>query len=172
MKKHKGKNKDPVFSAIIKLLIKVVIVAVVITSIFTFVFGVFRVNDAGMIPSVVPGDMVIFYRLDKECVIGELVVFVYKGKKQTARIVALPGDTVDINESGLKVNGNTQYEPKVYKETMAVKGGTVFPIRLKKDEYFILGDNRDKAVDSRLFGPVTTEDLYGKVFTLIRSRDI
>lgn len=168
----KKRVKDPVALAALRLGIKLVIVSIVVTLIFTFVFGVFRLNDTGMLPNAAPGDMIMFYRLDKQFLVGDVVVFSYKGDKRTARVVALPGDTVDIDESGLKVNGNTQYEPKIYSDTMAFKDGTVFPVKLKNDEYFILGDNRDRTTDSRLFGPVTKKDLYGKVFTLIRRRNI
>ncbi|HHW94959.1 MAG TPA: signal peptidase I [Mogibacterium sp.] len=171
-KTPKRKNKDPVTLATLRLAIKSVLVAIFVTLIFTFVFGVFRLNDMGMIPNAAPGDMILFYRIDKKAVVGDVVVFSYKGEKRTARVVALPGDTVDIDEFGLKINGNIQYEPKIYKETLAFEKGAVFPIKLKDDEYFILGDNRDKAIDSRLFGPVTKKDLYGKVFTLIRRRNI
>ncbi len=166
------RRKDPVFLAILRLSIKIVILAIFISLIFTFALGFLRINDTSMMPNVAPGDLIIFYRLDKKCVVGDVVVFSYKGEKRTARVVALPGDTVDIDKSGLKVNGNVQYEPKIYKETMPVVDGTVFPIKLKGDEYFILDDNRDETSDSRLFGPVTDKDLYGKVFTLIRRRNI
>lgn len=165
-------RKDPVFLEILRLLIKIAVIAIFVSLIFTFALGFLRINDTSMMPNVAPGDLILYYRLDKNCVAGDVVVFSYKGEKRTARVVALPGDTVDIDKSGLKVNGNAQYEPKVYKETMPVVDGTVFPIKLKGNEYFILDDNRDETSDSRLFGPVTNKDLYGKVFTLIRSRDI
>lgn len=171
-KNSHNKKKNYVLLALLRLAIKIILFALVIVLIFTFIFGIFRMNDTTMTPSVNPGDLIFYYRLDKKCVVGDMVVFSYKGDKRIARVVALPGDTVDIEKSALKVNGNIQYEPKIYKETLAVVDGTAFPIKLKSNEYFILADNRDEASDSRLFGPVTDDDLYGKVFTLIRRRNI
>lgn len=166
------KIKDPVMRAVLRLAIKVTGVILLFVLVFTFIFGVFRVNDTGMVPNIAPGDLIIYYRLDKQCVVGDVVVCSYEDKKMTARVVALPGDTVDINEDGLKINSSLQYEPKIYKETMAFEEGVEFPIVLGTDEYFVLGDNRDRTTDSRLFGPVAKSDLYGKVFTLIRKRNI
>ena len=159
----RGKTKDPVMRAILRLAIKITTVILLFVLVFTFVFGAFRVNDTGMVPNIAPGDLVLYYRLDKQCVIGDVVVCSYKDKKMTARVVAQPGDTVAINEDGLKVNDSLQYEPKTYKETMAFEEGVEFPIVLGADEYFFLGDNRDRTTDSRLFGPVKKSDLYGKV---------
>lgn len=168
----RGRTKDPVMRAVLRLAIKVTVVILLFVLVFTFIFGAFRADDTGMVPNIVPGDMLLYYRLDKQCVVGDVVVCSYKEKKMTARVVALPGDTVVINENGLKVNDSLQYEPKIYKDTMAFEEGVEFPIVLGADEYFVLGDNRDRAKDSRLFGPVKKSDLYGKVFSLIRRRNI
>ncbi|MDO5015363.1 MAG: signal peptidase I [Clostridia bacterium] len=165
-------RKHPILVELANLIIKLSLIAVVLVAIFTFIFGLFRVNDNTMLPNVAPGDLVMFYRLDKEYTVSETVVFSYKGQKRTARIVALPGDTVEIDKDGLKVNGNLQYEPMVFKKTLAVKEGIKYPVKLKSDEYFILSDNREKSEDSRLFGPIKKSSISGKVFTLLRRRNI
>ncbi|WP_025729194.1 signal peptidase I [Atopobacter phocae] len=164
--------KDPVTKATLKLFIKIVTFAIVIVSVFTFIFGIHRVNDTGMVPNINPGDMILYYRIDKKYLVGEPVVYQYKGDIKIARIVASSGDTVDIDENGFKVNNSHQYEDKIYKETLPFKEGIKFPVTLKEGEVFLLADNRDKATDSRLFGPVQTKDISGKIFTLIRRRDI
>ena len=165
-------NKDPVFKALLKLLIKIVSLLIVIVSIFTFVFGIYRVEDTSMVPNISPGDMILFYRLDKNFIVGETVVYSYHGENKIARVVAMANDEVDINENGLVVNGSVQYEPKIYKETLAFTDGIKFPVKLKDDEYFLLADNRDKAADSRLYGSVDQRLIKGKIFTLLRRRGI
>lgn len=170
-KKKNDSNNKIVHKAFLKLVLKLTTVSVVIVSLFTFVFGVCRINDTGMLPAVQPGDMVMFYRLDKKYAVSDVAVYTYKGVKTTGRIVGMPGDTVLIDENGLKINGNTQYEPKVFKETLAVKDGVRYPLTLGEDEYFVLGDNRDKAADSRVFGALKKKDFSGKVFTLVRRRN-
>lgn len=171
--KNKVKNpKDPVTKALLKLSIKIVSLLIIIVSIFTFVFGIYRVDDTSMVPNISPSDMILYYRLEKDFIVGESVIYTYKGENKLARIVARPKDEVDIDEKGLKVNGSYQYEANIYKETLAFTNGIEFPVKLKDDEFFLLADNRDKAVDSRLFGPVNKKLIKGKIFTLLRRRGI
>lgn len=171
-KKDKKNQKDPVTRALLKLAIKIVSICLVIAFVFTFIFGMYRVNDTSMVPNVGPGDMILFYRLDKDFVVGETVVYSYNKENKIGRIVAMPGDVVNIDEKGLVVNNSHQYEPKIYKETLPFTDGIKYPVKLKENEIFLLADNRDKSVDSRLFGPVEKKYIKGKIFTLLRRRGI
>ena len=47
-----------------------------------------------------------------------------------------------------------------------------YPVTLREGEYFVLGDRRDEAKDSRDFGPVKTDKIKGKVFSVIREKNI
>lgn len=116
--KQTKSTKDPVAKAVLKLLIKFVSILLAFGLVFTFVFGLYRVNDTSMVPAINPGDMILYYRLDKKLLVGETVVYTYKGETKLARVVAMPGDEVEIDESGLMVNGSHQYEPKIYKLNM------------------------------------------------------
>lgn len=171
-KKDKKNQKDPVTRALLKLAIKIVSICLVIAFVFTFIFGMYRVNDTSMVPNISPGDMILFYRLDKDFVVGETVVYSYNKENKIGRIVAMPGDVVNIDEKGLVVNNSHQYEPKIYKETLPFTDGIKYPVKLKENEIFLLADNRDKSVDSRLFGPVEIKFIKGKIFTLLRRRGI
>lgn len=171
-KKKKKSSKDPVIRATLKLMIKFTSILLVMAFVFTFIFGIYRVNDTSMVPNVNAGDMVLYYRLDKKFIVGDTIVYEYNGKKSLGRIVAISGDKVDIDERGFKVNNSNQYEPKIYKETLPFTEGIKFPLKLKEDEVFILADNRENAVDSRLFGAVKVKKISGKIFTLIRRRGI
>ena len=168
----KQKAKDPVVKALLKLLIKIVSLCLIISFVFTFIFGMYRVTDISMIPNISQGDMILFYRLDKDLAVGETVVYTYKKENRIGRIVAMPGDVVNIDENGLVVNNSHQYEPKIYKETLPFKEGIKYPVKLKENEVFLLADNRDKTFDSRLFGPVDKKYIKGKIFTLLRRRGI
>lgn len=171
-KNYKKNQKDPVTRALLKLAIKIVSICLVIAFVFTFIFGMYRVNDTSMVPNISPGDMILFYRLDNDFVVGETVVYSYKKENKIGRIVAMPGDVVNIDEKGLVVNNSHQYEPKIYKETLPFTDGIKYPVKLKENEIFLLADNRDKSVDSRLFGPVEKKYIKGKIFTLLRRRGI
>ena len=82
---------------IIQLLLKIVIIIFAIILIFTFLYGIVRINDVSMKPAIKDGDLVMYYRLDKRFVSGDVAVFEDNGRNTTGRVVAVAGDTVDIS---------------------------------------------------------------------------
>lgn len=168
----KAKIKRPLIEALLQLFVKLTTISLIVIAVFSFVFGINRVNDLGMLPNIAPGDMLLYYRLARDYKVGEVVAINYKGQVRALRIVALPKDKVSLDEHGFQVNGANQFEPKIYKETKALEAGIQFPVVLKDDEYFILGDNRDKTTDSRIFGPIKLREIKGRVFSVIRNRGI
>lgn len=156
---------------ILKLIYKIVFILLLVFLFFTFIFGVARIENLSMEPNIKNGDLIVFYRLDKNYVATNVAVIKYKGKVSALRVVATGGDTVDIDQNGLIINGNHQTEPEAGKNTLAVKGGIDYPIRLKPGEVFLLGDNREDSVDSRMFGPVKEKDTLGELMTVIRRRN-
>lgn len=135
-----------------------------------FVFGICRCGDNMMSPAFKDGDIVVYYRLEKEYSQSDAVVVEKSGETQVRRIVAKGGDKVDITENGLLINGYPQQEKDIFKDTLPYKKGITFPITLKKDEYLVLGDNRTIAKDSRIYGVVKGKEIKGSVITLIRRR--
>ena len=125
-----------------------------------------------MNPSIKDGDIVVYYRLDKNYVAGDAIVAKIDGKMAVFRVVAEESDRVDITEDGLLINGAIQQEFDIYEETFRYEEGINFPITIKPGEVFLLGDARESATDSRIFGPVEIDDTYGKVMMLIRRRGI
>ena len=85
------------------------------------------------------------------------------------RVVAQGGDTVEITEDArLKVNESMVWENDIFYTTPQYEQGISYPVKLKEDELFILCDYREGGEDSRSFGPVSREELKGKVITVIR----
>lgn len=170
---HQQERQPPsLLQEILYLLLKIGAILTVLVLLFTFLFGIFRNVDDSMAPGFREGDLVIFYRLDKAYVASDTLVVEQEGKKQVRRVVAVAGDTVDITEEGLLINGSLQDERRIYEETKRFTQGIDFPVTLKEGEVFLLGDSREHATDSRVYGPVSVKDTLGKVMTLIRRRDI
>ncbi|HET6930965.1 MAG TPA: signal peptidase I [Candidatus Acidoferrum sp.] len=94
---------------------------------------------------------------------GDVVVFWYpldRSKSFIKRVIGLPGETVDIRHGMLYVNGQLVPEPYVPPQYTDV---TDFgPIRVPKDSYFVMGDHRISSNDSRVFGPVASQFIYGR----------
>jgi len=154
------------------LAIKIGVIAGLALLLFSFVYGFYYNAEPGMSPSVTDGDLVIFYRLDKSYHAGDLTLLTFQGKRQVRRVVATAGDTVDITEEGLVINGALQQEPGIRQKTQRYAEGVTFPLTLGKNQVFVLGDAREDAADSRLYGPVEIKDTQGSVITLLRRRNL
>ena len=76
------------------------------------------------------------------------------------RIIGLPGDTIEINDSIVYINGNKISEPYI-KEEMNLP--YYLKLKIPKDKFFVMGDNRNISLDSRYFGLVQGTDIQGKV---------
>lgn len=162
-------KKSGVLNDVLRLILKILVIVLVFMLMFTFLFGTARISNNAMEPNLKEGDRVIYYRLDKNYVATNCVAFRYNGQTQVMRVVAVAGDTVDMTEDGLVINGALQSEPDPSKDTLPFKEGTNFPVQLGEREIFLLGDNRPESVDSRQFGPVNAKDTLGELMTVIRN---
>jgi signal peptidase I len=94
---------------------------------------------------------------------GDVVVFWYPldhTKSFIKRVVGLPGETVEIRQGTLYVNGKVVPEP--YVPPQYEDSSDFGPVRVPKDSFFVLGDHRISSNDSRVFGPVSSQYIYGR----------
>ena len=101
----------------------------------------------------------------------DIIVFPFQYKENTyyiKRIIGLPGETVQILDGDIYINGEV-LEEDYGKETMVVSGRAVNEIQLGEDEYFVLGDNRNRSEDSRFeeVGNIKRSDIIGRAFIRI-----
>ncbi|MCL2002565.1 MAG: signal peptidase I [Oscillospiraceae bacterium] len=163
----------PVWKELLYLLMKITAIALTFVLMFTFLFGLVRVQEPSMAPAIKDGDLVIFYRYTQSGYLSQdIVALDYNGQRQVRRVAATAGDIVDIAEGGLIINGALQHEPGIYQQTERYQEGMVFPLTVPDGEIFVLGDGREGAADSRIYGCVKIEDTLGKVMTIIRRRNI
>lgn len=94
---------------------------------------------------------------------GDVVVFWYpldRSKSFIKRIIGLPGETVEIRQGLVYVNGTQLVEPYVPEQ---YEDATDYgPVRVPPDQYFVMGDHRISSNDSRVFGPVARRHIYGR----------
>ena len=157
---------------IFQLLLKIVLIILAVILVFTFMYGMARINDVSMKPAIKDGDLVMYYRLDKRFVSGDIAVFKKDGRTTTGRVVAVAGDTVDITKDGLMINGATQISQDIYFYTTQFQNGVDFPITVGEGQIFVLGDNRPEASDSRIYGCINVKDVKGKAIAVIRTRGL
>ncbi len=170
--KHRERGVKQYQFFILRLLVFLVIVWVLF---FVFI-GLTHMPNGDMYPRIDSGDFVMYYRLDKTPKFQDVIVYQKpdaNGKKTQliSRVVAVPGDTVEVTTDGaVIVNGNPLIEPAIFYHGTTYEGDAapVYPLTLGENEYFVLGDQRAEARDSRSFGPVKKDEILGLVVTIAR----
>ena len=151
--------------------------ALVIISVVWLMFGVFigityAPND-DMSPRIDGGDMLIYYRIDKDVKANDVIVLKKNDTEYVARVVAVGGDTVDITDSNsLVINGNTVVENKIYFKTEKYWEYMSYPYTVEEGKCFVLVDKRQSGEDSRYFGTVAKDEIRGTVLTVVRSHNL
>jgi signal peptidase I len=143
------------------------IVSVAISAfIIVFLYQPVRVEGTSMLPVLQDQDRLfinkIAYRVG-EIHRGDVVVFEYPGdhsKSYIKRVIALPGDKLRIDHGRVYVNGKLLPEP--YVPVRFEDDRSEPAIVLPPNEYFVMGDHRSISSDSREFGPVDRNLIYGK----------
>ena len=94
---------------------------------------------------------------------GDVIVFWYpldRSKSFIKRVVGLPGETIEIRGGRLYLDGKERKE--IYVPASYLDGSSFGPLVIPGEEYFVMGDHRDSSNDSRMFGPVGRQYIYGK----------
>ncbi len=126
----------------------------------------YRIPTGSMAPTLAPGDHILSNQLffsDHNPAAGDVVIFKSPQDVKTdfiKRIVGIPGDTVEMRNGLVTVNGRPPAGPR--SGGSAADTGAFGPVRVPSDSYFVMGDNRAHSKDSRQFGPVPRHLIRGK----------
>ena len=94
---------------------------------------------------------------------GSVIIFrpPYRSDKDfVKRVIGLPGDTVEVRDGRVWVNGRRLQE---FDYTAALPNYSWGPARIPPEHYFVLGDNRNRSSDSHSFGPIHEDHIVGEV---------
>ncbi len=145
-------------------------IIILLVIVFKTIYGIHIVEGQDMYPAIKDGDVAIYFRINGQYNINDVIAINKDKIRLLSRIVAKAGDVVDITEDGLlKINGNVQQE-EIYFQTYPDNVNTMFPYKVSENCVFVLGDYRTGAQDSRLFGEVNIKEIEGKVISIIRRR--
>jgi signal peptidase I len=171
-------------------LVVAIILAILIRALFV---QAFKIPSGSMEPTLLIGDHILVNKLvygvrvpftDKRWPTifkperGDVIVFVYpedRTKDFIKRVVAVGGDTVEIRNKRLYVNGQESPMPQARFYSNVMMPGDISPrdnlapTKVPDDFLFVLGDNRDFSHDSRFWGFVPVEDVKGKAFMIYYS---
>ena len=144
--------------------------AVIVFIMFRFIIQVVTVNGVSMEPTLEGGDRLIISNLFYTPAAGDIVVLSDETGLDEAlikRIIALPGQTVDINENGeVLVDGKVLSEPYIAERIdESHRGDMTYPLTVPEDSLFVMGDNRNHSTDSRdsQVGLVDEGEILGRV---------
>jgi len=159
--RSKGRFRQSLKGTLGALLV-VAAIAVIIAFIFLPVLKI--TNGHNMEPGLQMGDIVALYKTQKVQT-GDVCAFYFNNKLLLRRIIAREDDIVEIDEYGyVKVNGEILDESGYISEHSIGQCDIDFPFKVPAGKYFVLGDNRDFALDSRAtnFGCIAQDEIYGK----------
>lgn len=142
----------------------VVVAALAVIIAFIFLPVLRITNGHNMEPGLQPGDIVILTKTD-DVKTGDVCAFYFNNKLLLRRVIAREGDKVEIDEKGyVKVNGEFLEEDEYISEHALGQCDIDFPFRVPAGQLFVMGDNRDYALDSRAtnFGCIAQDELFGK----------
>ncbi|MBE6768561.1 MAG: signal peptidase I [Ruminococcaceae bacterium] len=157
-------SESALFKKTWKIVLIVIVVSSLLLNVFTYVVPVVKYYGDSMSPLLADGQILLVNRMgDVQC--GDVIAFYYNNKVIVRRVVAVGNDQVNIDVFGtVSVNGSVLDEPYITNKTLG-QCNLTFPYSVPANAYFVLGDNRETAMDSRLeeIGTVTEDRLLGKV---------
>lgn len=165
-----GNRRPPSKSwrAIYEWLDSVVFALGAILLIFTFVFRIVGVSGDSMLPTLEDGNWLAVKAITRNVERGDIVVVTQPNKLNEPlikRVIAVAGDTVDINfaDGTVSINGIKIDEPYIAESTHR-SFDTAFPVEVPENCVFLMGDNRNESLDSRstIVGFVDTRYILGK----------
>lgn len=136
-----------------------IIIIIVVLLIKMFIVTPIRVNGPSMLDTLEDKDIMILDEISfkfKGLKRFDIVVVNYKNEKIIKRVIGLPGETVEYRDNKLYINGKVVEEDFSHEVTADVD-----PIKIPKNCYYVMGDNRVNSTDSRIIGPVSTKDIRG-----------
>lgn len=153
-----------------EILQSLVIAAVLALIIRSFLFTPFYIPSPSMEPTLYPGDRIIVNRLayrlgDPQR--GDIVVFRYPldpRRDLIKRVVAVGGDTVEVRNNILYINGRPQNETNYLPPGVAYSD--FGPVKVPAGSYFMMGDNRNNSADSRVWGTLDRKFIIGKAVVI------
>ena len=152
----------------VKEIMPYVIILIVVVLLRTFIITPIIVNGESMNPTLKEKQILILNKYDKKYNRGDIVVVNYfngeKEERLIKRVMGLPGEKVEYNENKLYIN-DKKVEDRFAKDTENFELSYI-DIDMKKipeGYYFVIGDNRNNSIDSRIIGLVKKEDIKGTV---------
>ncbi len=191
MRKARGEGvplREPVVApqtkSVVREYAEALIIAVLLALVIrTFVVQAFKIPSGSMLPTLQIGDHILVSKFiyDFESIRrDDIIVFKFpqdESRDFIKRVIGLPGDTLEIRGRQVLINGAPLKEPYAVYDMPASMDAEehLGPIHIPTGQLFMMGDNRDHSMDSRVWGLLDLHKVIGKAFIIyfsVRSEDI
>src|SRR3990167_4929728 len=187
MKEKEQATKKSVYREYLEALAYAIVLALFIRA---FVVQAFKIPSGSMIPTLQIGDHILvnkfIYGINipftdkklftfKEPKRGDIIVFIYPGDEDRdfiKRAIGLPGDTIEIRDKQVSINGKPLKEPYAIFNEHNILGNAGYsrdnygPVKIPPHHLFVMGDNRDNSMDSRFWGFLDESKVKGRAFII------
>lgn len=184
------KSHKRIFQEYAEAFVVAVILAILIRALL---FQAFKIPSSSMEPTLLVGDHILVNKFLYGIRVpftderwprlavpskGDVIVFIFpedRTKDFIKRVVAVGGDTVEVRNKRLIINGKETQSPQAVFRSREIYPGdfvprdNMRPVKVPPGKLFVMGDNRDFSHDSRFWGFVPVEDVKGKAFLIYYS---
>jgi signal peptidase I len=191
-----NKSKKEKIKSKVQEYIEAIIIAILIALVIrTFVIQAFKIPSESMVPTLLVGDQLLVNKFIygvkipylRKTIIpvtnpekGDIVVFIFpkdRSKDFIKRVIGIAGDKIEIKNKKIFINDKEysdsygRYSDNVtYPDSMDPRDN-FGPVTVPPESLFVMGDNRDKSMDSRYWGFVDLKDVEGKAFIIYWSHE-
>ena len=153
---------------VLKVVMVLVVTLTVLLNIFTHVFAVVQYFGNGMEPSLKNGQTLVMRRTEKVKE-GDIVAFYYNNQLLVRRVICEGGKQISIGKDGSVEINNALLEESYVEDPSIGQCNITFPHTVAPNSYFVMGDNREIAMDSRLkeIGSISEDRILGKLLFAI-----
>ena len=152
-------------SAVAEIVVLVLLAFTLAMTTKTYVVEAYEIKGRSMVPTFDDGQRVVVLKLFSDIQRGDIVIFSSQddpGKDLIKRVIALPGERIQIRKGIVRINGNVLKEGYLEDQDYGLYDAEIDE-EVGLGQLYVLGDNRDDSHDSRRFGSVSEESLKGKV---------
>ena len=175
MNQEPPRKSHGLLRTLLSVLVLVVLVVALSWGLRTFVFQAYEIPSGSMEATIQPGDMVFsekvtYYGSDPQP--GDIVTFYdpdpeHAGRILIKRVIAVGGQTIDLQDGRVYIDGVLQDEPytrgePTYPLTPYYNLTIDYPYTVPEGGLWVMGDNRTNSQDSRHFGPIAQTSVTGK----------
>ncbi len=154
-----------------------VIAGIIAFIIHTFLFALVIVDGSSMEPTLHNSERLILNKISysfNQPERGDIIVFhANKSDDYIKRVIGLPGETIEVKDDQLYINGELTLEPYLNSEEVKINSiDSVLtkdfgPVKIEEGHIFVMGDNRNNSTDSRIIGTILIDEAIGKTNIII-----